>query len=609
MRYIVVPMIAAILQARLGSTRLPGKVLKPILGKPMLQWQIERLKRSKHVDTLVVATTQNPEDDAVAALAEKLDVVVFRGSENDVLDRYYKAAKAVKARVIVRVTGDCPLHDPAVVDTVIEHFLESEADYCGGPANYPEGLDTEVFSFDALERACKDARLPSEREHVTLHFRNHPGSFEIAPEWNEGKGDYAHMHWSVDTERDYRFVQEVFEKLAKKKKYFTKDDVLRLLDKQPDLLRINAGNTGREGLEKSFKEDEAWRRVQRKKGVKQEMRFERQSAPRKLMVVGCGSIGARHAKNARLLGVREFVLCDSSKKRAQQLARALGGGVTAPDILTALKKYPDIDAAIIATPSSMHPAHAALCIERGIPVFIEKPLGINIKELKPLVASAKKNGVVTMMGQSYRFHRGLVEVKNLLTGNNVGKIWHVLYDGGQYLPDWHPTEDYRKEYSARKSEGGGVLFTNLSHAVDTARWLFGEIVDVAGTQAKVSDLELEDGVDDIAHLTMLTKTGHMVRITFDFLDRSVRHRMLIVGSLGTIEADFIDHLIAVRRPHMNTKSFTYPFDANERYVEEMEHFFHLIEKKILTHGLDVTHGARVIEILTSPSIVWRYGVA
>jgi len=602
-------MIAAILQARMGSTRLPGKVLKPILGKPMLLWQLERLKRAKTIDTLIVATTNKAEDDPIAELAERTGVRVFRGSEHDVLDRYYKAAKAAKARVIVRVTGDCPLHDPAVVDTVVKHFLESSVDYSGGPVNYPEGFDTEVFTFDALEHAWKEATLPSEREHVTLHFKNHRGHFHVAPEWQEGSGQHAHMHWSVDTGRDFEFVTQIVERLAKKKTRFTKEDVLRLLAKHPELLRINADNTGREGLEKSFKDDEAWRRAQRHKRKSKGQSQESDPSPSKLLVVGCGSIGARHAKNARTLGVSHFVLCDTDKKRARQLADALGGGNTAPDIETALKKHTDIDAAIIATPSSMHSAHAALCVKRGIAVFIEKPLGVDVKELAPVVASAGKRGVVTMMGQSYRFHRGICEVKNLLEGNNVGAIRHVLYDGGQYLPDWHPREDYRKEYSARKSQGGGVLFTSLSHAIDTAQWLFGEAKDVWGWRAKVSDLELEEGVDDISHVDLLMKAGHVVRVTFDFLDRSMRHRMLIVGAQGTIEADFIDHLIIVRRPGLDIKSFSYPFEANGRYVEEMKHFFHLVEKRVLTHDLDIQHGMRIVEILNSPNITWKYGAA
>ncbi|MBI2610910.1 glycosyltransferase family protein [Candidatus Kaiserbacteria bacterium] len=249
-------MIAAILQARVGSTRLPGKVLKPILGKPMLLLQLERLKRSKKVDMFVVATTNKPEDDPVVKLAERAGVTVFRGSESDVLDRYYKAAKEARADVIVRVTGDCPLHDPAVIDLVIERFETRGVDDTWTPVNYPEGLDTEVFTFSALEVAAREARLPSEREHVTLYLRNHPERFKLDEKWTLGDFDHSAYHWSVDTERDFAFVTAVYEHFGHNR--FTVRDCLELLERCPELLEINRGGTGWEGIEESKREDEEW---------------------------------------------------------------------------------------------------------------------------------------------------------------------------------------------------------------------------------------------------------------------------------------------------------------------------------------------------------------
>src|SRR6266404_2569766 len=190
-------MIAAIIQARTDSTRLPRKILMPILGKPMLQHQIERLKHAKTIDMVVIATTDMAEDDTIENLAKQLGVSSFRGSEKDVLDRYYKAAKKNGADTIVRLTGDCPLHDGAVVDEVVTHFEKSDVDYSAQPKNYPEGLDTEVFIFDALERAWKEAQLPSEREHVTPYIRNHPERFALEKGWREGTDDHSMMHWSV----------------------------------------------------------------------------------------------------------------------------------------------------------------------------------------------------------------------------------------------------------------------------------------------------------------------------------------------------------------------------------------------------------------------------
>ncbi len=245
-------MIAAIIQARTGSTRLPRKTLMPILGKPMLEWQIQRLQRAKTIEAIVIATTGSPEDDTIETVAKRLDVTCFRGSERDVLDRYYQAAKKIGADTVVRITGDCPLHDPVVVDLVVEHFQKADVDYANMPENYPEGLDTEVFTFAALDRAWREAKLPSEREHVTPYIRNHPEFFHIDPPWSEGSGDYRSYHWSVDTEADFRFVKVVYQRLGGAA---DKNAVLDLLTKDPELMEINKGGTGYEGLERSLKED------------------------------------------------------------------------------------------------------------------------------------------------------------------------------------------------------------------------------------------------------------------------------------------------------------------------------------------------------------------
>ena len=247
--------VVGIIQARIGSTRLPGKILKPILGEPMLKRMLKRVKRAKKLDAIVVATTDKQEDDASAELAKKCGVKVFRGSEQDVLDRFYKASKEAGADIVVRLTGDCVLHDQTVIDEVIQRFVEKKVDYTSTPSNYPEGLDTEVFTFSALERAWKEAKLPSEREHVTPYIRNHPELFRLDEKWEKGNSDNSRMHWSVDTEQDFNFVTKIFEQLYLTNPSFNKDDVLALLAEHPEYLEINKGGTGYEGLAKSLEED------------------------------------------------------------------------------------------------------------------------------------------------------------------------------------------------------------------------------------------------------------------------------------------------------------------------------------------------------------------
>src|SRR3989339_542512 len=169
---------SVIIQARMGSTRLPGKVMKQILGKPLLFYLLERLKQCQNVKQVIVATTDSPQDCVIAEYVDKCGIAVFRGSENDVLDRYYQAAKVFHLGTIVRVTSDCPLLDPDVTDSVIKYFLDrGSLDLINTGQSYPEGFDTEVFSFAALERAWQAARLKSEREHVTSYIWNNRDQF------------------------------------------------------------------------------------------------------------------------------------------------------------------------------------------------------------------------------------------------------------------------------------------------------------------------------------------------------------------------------------------------------------------------------------------------
>lgn len=248
--------VVAIIQARMGSTRLSGKVLRSLAGKPMLEQQLERVRGAKSIDAFVVATTEKSEDDPIVDIAKRAGMSCFRGDEKDVLDRYYRVAKETGADVVVRITGDCPLHDPRVIDLVVKRFEDGQVDYTITPANFPEGLDTEVFSFTALEAAWKEARLPSEREHVTPFICNHPDRFVIDKPWTIGNNDHSSLHWSVDTEQDFAFAEKIYQELRGSERMFHMEDVLKLLSSKPALIAINKGSTGYEGYQKSLKEDE-----------------------------------------------------------------------------------------------------------------------------------------------------------------------------------------------------------------------------------------------------------------------------------------------------------------------------------------------------------------
>jgi spore coat polysaccharide biosynthesis protein SpsF (cytidylyltransferase family) len=249
-------MIVAIVQARVGSTRLPGKVLKEVAGKPMLWHLINRLKRAKNLDRIVVATSQKKEDKKIIELAEELKVESFAGSEEDVLDRYYKAATKFGADTIVRITADCPLLDSQLIDEMIEYFeKEKDIDYLSNvhPPTYPDGLDVEIFTYKALEKAWKSAKLRADREHVTPYITNNRDIFKIKNFRN--KIDLSHMRWTVDEPEDYEFVKEVYRHLYKEGEFFDTHDILDLLNRHPNLLKINQHIKRGGGYERSLKKE------------------------------------------------------------------------------------------------------------------------------------------------------------------------------------------------------------------------------------------------------------------------------------------------------------------------------------------------------------------
>jgi len=238
--------VVAIIQARMGSSRLPGKVLRDIHGKPMLAWVVERARKARSLSEAMVATTTDPADDIIEQVCRQMGIACFRGSVFDVLDRYYQAARETEADVIVRITADCPLIDPDLIDQVVERFFEEKADFAANrlpppyQRTYPIGLDVEVVSFNALQRAWQEATEKHEREHVLPYLYELPGRFNILTvDHEKNLGSYR---WTVDTIQDLQFVQAIFALLPDRES-FTWLDVLKIVEDNPHLSEINAGIT------------------------------------------------------------------------------------------------------------------------------------------------------------------------------------------------------------------------------------------------------------------------------------------------------------------------------------------------------------------------------
>ncbi len=261
-----------ILQARMSSSRLPNKVLMPILTKPMLAHQIARLSKVKTPHKLIIATSEQSSDDAIAALCEQLNVACYRGSLDDVLARYYHAARHAndhkKIKHIVRLTGDCPLIDADIIDKVISLYLSKKVDYCSNcaPATLPDGLDVEVFSLAALKKAYQLAKKPSEREHVTPFLRNNPQLFSTINYTHQP--DLSHFRWTVDEPEDFELVTKIYQALYPKNANFSLTDILVLIEEQPLLSQINQSIMRNEGIIKSEQADQELLNREQKSGNK-----------------------------------------------------------------------------------------------------------------------------------------------------------------------------------------------------------------------------------------------------------------------------------------------------------------------------------------------------
>jgi spore coat polysaccharide biosynthesis protein SpsF (cytidylyltransferase family) len=247
--------IICIIQARFNSIRLPGKVLLDLEGKTVLERVVERVSKSRFINDIIVATTTRKEDLKIVKLCSAKRIRVYCGSENDVLDRYFQVARLLKTTDIVRITADCPLIDPKIIDKIIQTHLTSKADYTSNTlkATFPDGQDVEIFTFRALKKAWEKARLSSEREHVTPFIKNNPRLFKLL------NVEYAHdlslKRWTLDENTDYKFIKLIYRYFSKKNKVFGMIEILQLIDLHPELEKINSHVERNEGYRRSLERD------------------------------------------------------------------------------------------------------------------------------------------------------------------------------------------------------------------------------------------------------------------------------------------------------------------------------------------------------------------
>ncbi len=347
----------------------------------------------------------------------------------------------------------------------------------------------------------------------------------------------------------------------------------------------------------------------------------------KLLLIGCGSIGRRHARNARKLGA-EIVLCDTNETRMRELASEVGAVECFADYAEAAKRS-GARAAIVATPSNFHIPPARALIAAGVHILMEKPLCAEISEAIAFREIVRHSGIVLMMAHTYRFRAEWIEIKRILDSQPLGRVISAEFMGGWYLPDWHVFEKYQHEYAAQKKLGGGALLTSLSHFFDVVSWLFGDIKRIVGAQMRLSDLEID--VDDSVTCVLQTVSGVAVTIVEDFLARCPRRLLRVNTEYGYLEADFNRKTLSVwdsrkcRFSPLDVGGKGPPLDGfkiledgvaynlipeiskleysgNDAYLAELAFFFKQVELGVVNFDLDIDAGIKVMEALNSPQL-------
>lgn len=313
------------------------------------------------------------------------------------------------------------------------------------------------------------------------------------------------------------------------------------------------------------------------------------------MVIGCGSIGIRHAKNLKFLGIKDIVLCDPIQSKLISLGKIIRTSLLYKDFKEALRENPDISVVIICTPTAFHMEPAIYLAKRKINLFIEKPLSNNLKKTKLLSKIASSKKITVMMGHSYMFEDGFLKLKSLLDKNVIGKLYYATYFQGQYLPDWHPKEDYKIEYTANKSLGGGALLTLTSHTFYLIEWLFERIKSIDGYLiGKIGSLEVD--VDDSVFLLMKTEKGIIIQTQNNFIVKVHNHKLIVEGAKGRLEFDFVKKKITIILRNKKPKFIFSNKDNNDRFVKEMKYFLKKLKQKNVGENLNLESGIRFLKM-------------
>jgi spore coat polysaccharide biosynthesis protein SpsF len=558
-----------LITARLKSTRLPLKLLQPVENRPIFSHMLDRLKLAKRVDQIIVCTSTNPQDDPLIELAEAEGVASFRGDEDDVVKRLSDAATAFNLDYILSITADCPFSDPEYADRIVEAYLENNADLIRA-LTLPHG----AFSYGVKPEAFRKIVEIKDQTNTEVWGRYFTDTdlFEVydLPIENEFHRQPG-LRMTLDYPADLEFFRAVFAGLYRPGEVFSLDEILHFLRDHPEVVAIN-----RDCAAPFLK------RWVSQSSIKLRPRYEVKRA----VVIGCGSIGQRHIRNLRRLGITDISALRTRQGACQELDPALE--------VREIDELMDADIAIVSNPTSLHLETIERCLPHVRGVFIEKPLAASLEGVAEVLRQIKQRRVVSFVGYNLQFHPAVKKLQKFLADDAVGKPLLFQCQVGQWIEDWHPNEDYRNAYFARKDLGGGVLLT-LIHEIHLAMELLGAADKVACMLPSYEALPVD--VEVIADVMINHTSNAVSQIHLDMIQRPAHRRGVISCERGWISYNLVTNTVTTDDSETSTISTDY--DVNDSYVEEMETFLNCVREGKVRHEHDAFRAAQSLAIAVS----------
>jgi len=576
-----------LITARLKSTRLPEKLLRKVCGRPIFAHMLDRLKLAQRVDQIIVCTSTNPQDDPLVDLALSEGAAYFRGDEEDVLKRLYDAAVAFQIDYILNITADCPFVDPVYAGMIVDAFEATNADLIRA-FDLPLGAYSYGIKPSALQEVL-EIKDTKDTEVWGRYFTD-TGLFHVYDlPIDNPLHNQPDLRMTLDYPEDLEFFKAVFAHLYQPGKVFSFDDILHFLKEHPEVVELNR-HCGEAYLKR-------WTR-------QSEIKLRPRYVVRRVAVLGCGSIGQRHIRNLRSLGITDIVASRSRRGHFKELDPGLGVQEV-QDWQDLIDSQPDV--AIISNPTSLHLETAARLVPHVRGLFIEKPLAPSLDGVKALLEQVNAHKVISFVGYNLQFHPVVRVIQELLESERPGRPLILQCQVGHWLPDWHPYEDYRKAYYARKELGGGVALTMI-HEVHLALELLGPARAVSCLLSGSDLLPLD--VDVIADMMVQHTSGAVSQIHLDYIQRPLHRCGVISCERGWISYDLVLPKVVVRfedelAPHVAWEGPDY--DANQPYIDEMRTFLRYVSEGRVRNEFDVWQATRSLAVVDAAFASARSG--